>query len=140
MGYPPAEGFLLSAAVDESEEFVIRRKALESIGWFTSDESLSLLREMLSYPTDFNIRASAARGLGLMTGRYEALDALMLAVTDEKTNIVLTEIVRAMGKHGNPVAIPVIGEARSKHVRDTVCDTALRQIELLSSEMKGDMD
>ena len=138
MGYTPAESFLLARASDEMEEEDIRREAIEALGWFTSDESLDFLGEMLRYPANFDFKIAAAHALGIMK-RKEALETLMSAVETEKTGIVITELVHAMAAHGDPAAIPAIKAACAKFVREIDCDVALRQIEFLSGETEVTM-
>ena len=74
-----------------------------------------------------------------MTSQPAALTSLIVRTEgeEERANIVLTELVKAMGVYGDPAAIPAIERARGKYVRDIVCDSAIHRIGLLSSETKG---
>ncbi len=139
MHYSGAEQFLLGIARNDDDDEHTRREAIESLGYFTSDETYALLVETLKGESEINymLRSSAATALGRMKDRPEALEQLMLRVDKENTTQVLTSIVRALGEFGDVEALPAIEAARAKGVRDTVCDTAVALIEYLDTDDKG---
>ena len=132
MQYEDAYDFLYGIASDTEMTENIRRAAITALGRFPSDRSFDFLRTALRDVTNFEVRCAAAEGLGLMSGRPEAVDELMLAANDEDIDKVLNAIVKALGDLGDRRAIPAIEAARPNVFREAVCDFAIAKIEYLN--------
>ncbi len=134
MQYPDAFDFIMLRASDSEELDDIRRVAIRAVGFYSNDEALDFLKSALRDVTDYQVRVAAAEGLGRMKSRPEAVDELMLAVSDEDIDIVLNAIVKALGDLGDPSAISAIEAARGKLVRNVLCDVSIARIERLNKE------
>lgn len=134
MQYDDAFDFIMQQASDSEERDDIRRVAIRAVGYYSNDEALDFLRSALRDVTDYQIRVAAAEGLGRMQNSPEAVNELMLAVSDEDIEIVLNAIVKALGDLGAPKAIPAIEAARGKLVRNVLCDVSIARIERLNKE------
>ncbi|HYJ80003.1 MAG TPA: HEAT repeat domain-containing protein [Longimicrobiaceae bacterium] len=86
----------------------VRRETILALSKFGGAESVPLLGQALNDP-DAGLRTAAALGLGL-TKAGTAVIPLMRRLAQETDQEAVTEILRALGRCGDPRAVPALAE------------------------------
>jgi HEAT repeat protein len=95
----------------EHSDARVRRETITALGKVGGEEAVPLLSKGLN-DREPNLRASAALGLGL-TRLPTAVMPLMKRLPEETDAETVVEIVRALGRTGDPRAVPVLAERAS---------------------------
>jgi hypothetical protein len=100
-------------AIDEFQRTIrhadvrVRKETARAVAKIEGEDAVDLAIRALSDP-DPGVRAAAAVTLGVRD-EYYAFHALLHHVDAETSEDVLTEVIRSLGRHGNPSALTALG-------------------------------
>ena len=86
----------------------VRRETIIALGKFGGEEAVALLAQGLN-DSEAALRGTAAMGLGL-TKAQTAVQPLLVRLAQETDGEAVIEIVRALGRCGDPRAVPALAE------------------------------